>query len=101
MGKLEEAQLIFDLKKETGFKDIYFENKINFLFGFEEKVDEKISKKSILDFHLAHKTIPNFNYEPDNDTPKLIWKYLSTSNLLPNIKEIDINHPINSLFQIS
>ncbi len=91
MGKLEEAQLIFDLKKETGFKDIYFENKINFLFGFEEKVDEKISKKSILDFHLAHKTIPNFNYEPDNDTPKLIWKYLSTSNLLPNIKEIDIN----------
>ena len=30
-GKNEEAQLILDLKKELGFKDEYFENKINYL----------------------------------------------------------------------
>ena len=90
-GKTEEAQLIFDLKKETGFKDKYFENKIDFLFGFNDKVEKKISKNSILDFHLAHKTVSNFSYEPNKSTPKLIWKYLSTSNLLSNVDEIDIN----------
>ena len=90
-GKTEEAQLIFDLKKETGFKDKYFENKIDFLFGFNDKVEKKISKNSILDFHLAHKTVSNFSYEPNKSTPKLIWKYLSTSNLLSNVDDIDIN----------
>ena len=30
-GKNEEAQLILDLNKELGFKDDYFENKINYL----------------------------------------------------------------------
>ena len=29
--------------------------KINYLFGFEEELDETISLNSILDFHLAHK----------------------------------------------
>ncbi len=90
-GELDQAQLIFDLKKELGFKDKYFENKINFLFGFEEKVDEKISKKTILDFHIAHKTIKNFSFEPDENTPKLIWRYLSTSNLLSKVEDIDID----------
>ena len=33
-GKNEEAQLILDLKKELGFKDDYYENKINYLFGY-------------------------------------------------------------------
>jgi hypothetical protein len=32
-GKNEEAQLILDLKKELGFEDEYYENKINYLFG--------------------------------------------------------------------
>ena len=30
-GKKDEAQLIFDLKKELGFNDQYFENKLNYL----------------------------------------------------------------------
>ena len=30
----EEAQLIFDLLKEKGFKDNFFENKINFLLRY-------------------------------------------------------------------
>ena len=63
-GRNEEAQLIFDLKKELGFKDEYFENKINFLFGFTDKTNLTISEKSILDFHLAHKTNSHFVFEP-------------------------------------
>ena len=89
--KKEEAQLIFDLKKELGFKDKYYENKINYLFGYEKKINESISEKSILDFHLAHRTNPNFSFEPNENTNKLIWKYLASSNLLYKIEEIEIN----------
>ena len=89
-GKNEEAQLILDLKKELGFKDDYYENKINYLFVYIEDVDKEISEKSILDFHLAHRTNPEFSYEPKTETPKLIWKYLSASNLLYNIEDIEI-----------
>ena len=89
-GKNEEAQLILDLKKESGFKDDYFENKIYYLFGYIEEADKKISEKSILDFHLAHRTNPEFTYDPKQDTSKLIWKYLSTSNLLYNIQDVEI-----------
>ncbi len=89
-GRTEEAQLIFDLKKELGFKDDYFEKKISYLFGFTDKLDKTISESSILDFHLAHRTNPEFSFEPKKNTNPLIWKYLSTSNLLYNIEEIDI-----------
>jgi hypothetical protein len=89
-GKNEEAQLILDLKKEMGFDDEYYENKINYLFGYIDETDLKISENSILDFHLAHRTNPDFKFDPTNETPKLIWKYLSTSNLLYNIKDIEI-----------
>ena len=77
-GKNEEAQLILDLKKELGFEDEYYENKINYLFGYIEEVDKEISQDSILNFHLAHRTNPEFSFEPNKQTPKLIWKYLST-----------------------
>ncbi len=88
--KNEEAQLIFDLKKELGFKNDYFENKINFLFGFINNVDMSISEKNILDFHLAHRTNKEFFFDPNENTPKLIWKYLASANLLYKIEEIDI-----------
>ena len=90
LGKEEEAQLLLDLKKELGFKDKYFEKKINFLLGFEKKIDDSISQKTVLDFHLAHKTNPNFNFEPNENTKKIIWKYLSSFNLLYNIEEIEV-----------
>ena len=88
-GKKEEAQLILDLKKELGFEDEYFENKINYLFGYIEDVDKDVSTNSILDFHLAHRTNPEFFFEPNNKTPKLIWKYLSESNLLYKIQDLE------------
>ena len=89
-GKNEEAQLILDLKKELGFQDEYYENKINYLFGYIDEANKDVSENSILDFHLAHRTNPEFIFEPNKDTPKLIWKYLSTSNLLYKIQDLEI-----------
>ncbi len=89
LEKREEAQLLFDLKKEMGFNDIFFERKFNILMGYSEP-DEQISEKSILDFHLSHLTIQDFTFEPDEKTSKSIWKYLSTSNLLYSIEDINL-----------
>ena len=89
-GKNEEAQLILDLKKELGFNDEYFENKVNYLFGYMDEANKEISENSILDFHLAHRTSSEFKFEPNKDTPKLIWKYLSSSNLLYKIRDVEI-----------
>ena len=90
-GKSDQAQLVYDLKKELGFNDKYFEKKINFLLGFETEVDQEISEKNILDFHLAREANPDFIFEPKNSTKKIIWRYLSSSNLLNSFKEIDIS----------
>ena len=114
--KFEEAQLILDLKKELGFKDEYFENKLNYLFGYTEKINTDISEDSILNFHLAHRINPEFTFDPSDNTNKLIWRYLAASNLLYNISEIDIteldkisliekathnqNYPEKDLFEI-
>ena len=89
--KSEDAQLIYDLKKELGFKDSYFENKISQLLGYNSKIDNTISEKTILSFHLAHKVNSEFVFEPNNGTKKIIWKYLNSSNLLESFQEIDIS----------
>jgi len=89
-NKTDKAQLLLDLKKELGFKDEFYEKKINYLMGYDNKPDKNISEKSILDFHLSHRTNPEFLFEPKDSTSKLIWKYLSTSNLLYNIKDIEL-----------
>ncbi len=89
-GKNDEAQLILDLKKELGFEDKYFENKVNYLFGYIEEVDQEISVNSMLDFHLAHRTNPEFTFEPNQNTPKIVWKYLSASNLLYKVQDLEI-----------
>jgi len=88
--KREEAQLILDINKELGFKDEYFEKKINYLLRYTSKIDNSISEKSIFDFYLAHQTNPNFKFEPSEKTKKIIWKYLASANLLDSFKEIDI-----------
>ncbi len=88
-NKKEEAQVILDLKKELGFKDKYFEKKINYLLEYTTEIDKSISENSILEFHLAHQTNPNFSFEPNQTTKKIIWKYLSSSNLLNSFQEIN------------
>ena len=89
-NKNEEAQLHFDLLKEYGFSDIFFEKKFAYLVGYDETISKEISEKSLLDFHLSHRTDLDFKFEPKINTPKLIWKYLSYSNLLENIDSIDL-----------
>ena len=89
-GKKEEAQLFFDLKKELGFNEKYFEDKLSYLFGFTNEIDSTVSEDSILEFHLAHKTNPDFSFEPNEKTNPLIWKYLSKTNLLYQINEVDL-----------
>jgi len=86
----EEAQLLFDLNNENGFKDDFFENKFNFLMGYIDKADGKTSDNNILNLHLSHRTNPDFVYELSENTPKFIWKYLSSSNLLENVDTIDL-----------
>ena len=89
-GKKDEAQLLIDLKKELGFKDKFYESKISYLMGYNSKLETSISENTILDFHLSHRTNPEFKFEPDEKTSKQIWKYLSTSNLLNNIKSLEM-----------
>ena len=89
--KKDEAQLILDLKKELGFNDEYFEQKIDYLLGYTKQSNTSISEKTILDFHLAHQTNTDFNFEPNNNTSKIIWKYLSSSNLLYSFNQIETN----------
>ena len=86
----EEAQLLFDLNKETGMKDEFFENKFNFLMKYIENNDEKVSDDNILNFHLSHKTNLEFIYEPTENTPKFIWNYLRSENLLENFSLVNI-----------
>ena len=88
--KKEEAQLLLDLKKELGFSDEFYEKKIDYLIGYVDEPNIEISENTILDFHLSHRTNPKFKFEPNNSTSKKIWKYLSTSNLLDNIQDIEL-----------
>ena len=79
----EEAQLIYDLLKERGFKDKFFDEKINFLLGISEKSkSKKILDDNLLNFYLSHITSDNFVYEPNDVTDKHIWRYLSSANLI-------------------
>ena len=89
-NKKEEAQLLLDLKKELGFEENFYEKKINFLMGYSSLPEIQISENTILDFHLSHRTNPQFKFEPDDSTSKKIWTYLSTSNLLDKIKDVEL-----------
>ena len=86
----EEAQLLFDLNKETGLEDEFFENKFNFLMEYIEKTDGNVSDENILNFHLSHRTSTEFIYQPSENTSKFIWKYLSSSNLIENVNTVDL-----------
>ena len=90
-NKINEAQLLIDLKREIGeFKNKFYEKKINYLMGYNNEPETEISESTILDFHLSHRTNPDFKFEPKNSTSKEIWRYLSTSNLLDNLKDMEI-----------
>ena len=81
-NKKNEAQLVFDILKEQGLSDKFFDNKINFLLGINDKPDNKIKDNNLLNFYLSSITVPNFNYEPTEKTNKYIWEYINAANLV-------------------
>ena len=99
LNKKEEAQLHFDLLKEIGFEDKFFEKKFNYLMGYDTNINVEISEESLLAFHLSHRTNLDFTFEPNINTSQLIWKYLSSSNLLESIDIIDLED-IDKIFTI-
>ncbi len=92
LDKKNEAQLLFDLKKELGLNDKFFEKKFNYLMGYDAKNVKEISEENLLNFHLSHRTDKNFLYEPNKKTKKIIWKYLSSNNLLEKTETIDLEN---------
>ena len=80
--KQEEAQLNFDLLREEGRSDKFFNDKILFLLGMKEKANNKILDNNLLNFYLSSVTIEDFKYDPTEKTDKNIWKYLNASNLI-------------------
>ena len=86
----DKAQLLLDLIIEAGFKDEFFENKFYNLIGYEEKEENITSEDSLLNFHLSNLTSSNFEFSPKLTTSKLIWRYLSSFNLLASIESIDL-----------
>ncbi|MBA1339489.1 MAG: hypothetical protein FD544_000033 [Pelagibacterales bacterium] len=90
-NKKNQAQLQYDILKEQGMSDNFFDNKINFLFGITDKTDNKIKDDNLLNFYLSSITIKDFKYEPNKKTKRIIWEYLSSANLivLENIDDIE------------
>ena len=80
--KQEEAQLNFDLLREEGRSDKFFNDKILFLLGMKEKANKKILDNNLLNFYLSSVTVEDFKYDPTKKTNKNIWKYLNASNLI-------------------
>ena len=79
----EEAELIFDLLEERGFKDKFFETKINFILGITSASGgKKVLDDNLLNFYLSHITSDDFEYVPSDKTDKYIWRYLSSANLI-------------------
>ena len=86
----EIAQLQYDLIKEAGFKDNFFDESFNYLMGYNNNSEIRISEENLLNFHLSYLSIKNFSFEPNENTKKIIWQYLSSNNLLTKVNDIDL-----------
>ena len=90
-NKKEIAQLQYDLFKESGYEDEFFDNIFNFLIGYSENIEVDVSEKSLLEFHLTYLANENFSFEPNKKTKKIIWQYLSSNNLLTKANDVDLD----------
>ena len=112
-NKKEEAQLILDLLREQKLSNKFFDKKINYLLGLDEKLDQKIDDSNLLNFYLSSITIEDFIYYPNKKTKKKIWQYLTAANLFKiddledkeQIKELESaanngSLPISYIFEI-
>ena len=89
-NKKDEAQLLFDLKSELDLLNEFFVKKFEVLMGYEEN-NFILSDENILYFHLSHRTDKNFLYYPSLESDEFVWKYLSNSNLLKNLNDLDLS----------
>ena len=67
-----------------------FLKKLFKIIGFETEANNEISDKNLLALHLSHRTVENFNYIPNENTSKDIWKYLASTNLLEKVENINL-----------
>ena len=81
-NKKPEAQLLLDLLREQKQSDKFYDDKINFLLKISDKTTKKISEKNLLNFYLSSITAKEFNFKPNKNTKKEIWRYLNASNLI-------------------
>ncbi len=88
--KKEVAQLQYDLLKEAGFNDVFFNKSFNYLSGYQSNPEIDLSEENLLDFHLSYLCLKDFSYEPNENTKKIIWQYLSSNNLLTQANDIDL-----------
>ena len=89
LKKNEQASLKYDLEKELGYNDPFFEKKFQYLLGYIPN-SPATSEKDLLNLHLSHLTNKKYKYSPNDKTPKKYWKYLSSNNLLESVNNIDI-----------
>jgi len=81
-NRKSEAQLLLDLLREQKQSDKFYDDKINFLLGVTNKTTSKINENNLLNFYLSSITNKDFNFKPNKNTKKSIWKYLNSSNLI-------------------
>ena len=89
LKKNEQASLRYDLEKELGYSDTFFEKKFQFLLGYISNSTDT-SEKDLLNLHLSFLTNKEYKYLPNDKTPKIYWRYLSSNNLLESTNNIDI-----------
>ena len=89
LKKNEQASLKYDLEKELGYDDPFFEKKFQYLLGYTPN-SPATSDKDLLDLHLSYVTNKEYKYLPTTKTPKKYWRYLSSNNLLESVNNIDI-----------
>ena len=81
-NKKSEAQLLLDLLREQKQSNKFYDDKINFLLKITDQTTKKINEKNLLNFYLSSITTKEFNFQPNKNTKKEIWKYLNASNLI-------------------
>ena len=104
-NKKSEAQLLLDLLREQKLSSNFYDNRINYLLGVTDQIDNKINEKNLLNFYLSSITIKDFKYEPTKKTKTEIWEYLNAANLIKledasdkkKIKELELAAKNNKL----
>ncbi len=88
LKKNEQASLRYDLEKELGYKDPFFEKKFQYLQGYVSESPDT-SETDLLNLHLSYLTNKEYKYVPNDKTSKIYWRYLSSNNLLESLNTID------------